>query len=100
VKSFGLIIILGSPNSQNDELYSIAKERYKLAIQEYQQHPSHKILLSSGFGALFNTTNQPHAFYLKQYLISRGIPVTAFTEFAMSRNTLEDASLSKPIVLK
>lgn len=96
----GLIIVLGSPNSDTGELYSIAKERCELALQEYAQRPGWKLLLTGGYGAHFNTTDHPHAAYLKRYLLKRGLPEHAIVEFAKSTNTLEDASLSKPIVLK
>lgn len=95
-----MIIVLGSPNSPEGELYSVAKERCELALAEYAQHPDWKILLTGGYGAHFNTTGQPHAAYLKRYLVERGVPDQAFVEFAESANTLQDASLAKPIVLK
>jgi hypothetical protein len=31
----GLVIVLGSPNSEQGELYNIAKERCELALTEY-----------------------------------------------------------------
>lgn len=96
----GLIVVLGSPNSDKGELYSVAKERCELALAEYAKRPGWKILLTGGYGAHFNTTDQPHAAYLKRYLLDRGIPERAIVEFAESTNTLQDASLAKPIVLK
>jgi uncharacterized SAM-binding protein YcdF (DUF218 family) len=96
----GLIVVLGSPNTDQGQLYSIAKERCALALTEYALHPGYKVLLTGGYGSHFNTTDQPHAAYLKRYLTSRGIPEDQFVEYAESSNTLEDASLSKPIALK
>lgn len=96
----GLILLLGSPNSENGELYSIAKDRCELAFHEYKNNRDYKILLTGGYGSHFNTTTNPHACYLKEHLKSKGIPEENFTEFAESKNTLEDAALSKPIVLK
>lgn len=95
----GIIVVLGSPNSETGQLYSIAQERCELALSEYARHPGWKILLTGGYGAHFNTTNQPHAAYLKDYLVKRGIPDREIVAFAESTNTLQDASLSKPIVL-
>jgi uncharacterized SAM-binding protein YcdF (DUF218 family) len=96
----GMIVVIGSPNSDDVELYSIAKERCELALAEYAKRSDWKILLTGGYGAHFNTTDQPHAAYLRHYLVKRGIPSQAIVEFAESTNTLQDASLSKPIVLK
>ncbi len=95
-----MIIVLGSPNADDGELYSIAKERCERTLIEYARRPDWKLLLTGGFGAHFNTSDKPHAAYLKQYLIKHGVPDQAIVEFAESSNTLQDASLSKPIVLK
>jgi uncharacterized SAM-binding protein YcdF (DUF218 family) len=95
----GLIVVLGSPNSEDGELYSVARERCRVALDEYAVRAGWKLLLTGGYGAHFNTTGQPHADYLKDYLTARGIPEDDIVEFAESRNTIEDASLSKPIVL-
>lgn len=96
----GFIVVLGSPNTEQGELYSIAKERCELTLTEYANNPDYDILLTGGYGSHFNNTDKPHAAYLKRYLISRGIPEDHIVEFAESSNTFEDASLSKPIVLK
>ncbi len=96
----GMIVVLGSPNSEYGELYHIAKERCELALREYGQRPGWKFLLTGGYGAHFNTTDQPHAAYLKRYLIERGVPDQDIVDFAESENTLEDASRSKRVVLK
>lgn len=95
-----MIVVLGSPNSEDGELYSIAKERCELALAEYAKRSGWKLLLTGGYGSHFNTTDQPHAAYLKRYLVKRGVPGQAIVEFAESTNTLQDASYSKPIVLK
>jgi len=94
----GLIVVLGSPNAEDGALYSIARERCRLALDEYARRDGCKLLLTGGYGAHFNTTDQPHAAYLKDYLTARGIPEADIVEFAESSNTLEDASCSKPIV--
>jgi uncharacterized SAM-binding protein YcdF (DUF218 family) len=96
----GIIVLLGSPNSDQGELYSVAQDRCKRAIREYHCHPGWKILPTGGFGAHFNTTDKPHAHYLQEYLIAHGIPEQDILEFAQSRNTVEDATLSYPIVGK
>jgi uncharacterized SAM-binding protein YcdF (DUF218 family) len=96
----GMIVVLGSPNSDDGVLYSIAKERCELALVEFARRPHWKLLLTGGYGEHFNRTDKLHASYVKAYLVERGIPSQAIVEFAESTNTLQDASLSKPIVLK
>ena len=46
----GLILVLGSPNSDKGELFSIAKERCNLALTELAKRPGWKLLLTGGFG--------------------------------------------------
>jgi uncharacterized SAM-binding protein YcdF (DUF218 family) len=96
----GMIVVLGSPNCENGELQSIGKERCELVLAELAKRSGWKILLTGGYGAHFNTTDQPHAAYLKHYLVKRGVPSEVIVEFAESTNTLQDASLAKSIVLK
>ncbi len=96
----GMIVVLGSPNTEDGELTSVGEERCGLAAAEYAKRPGWKLLLTGGYGAHFNITDQPHAAYAKAYLVKRGIPKEAIVEFAESSNTLEDAALAKAIVLK
>lgn len=96
----GMIVVLGSPNSEDGELTSVGKERCELALKEYERRSDWKLLLTGGYGAHFNTTDQAHAAYAKEYLVKRDVPSQAIVEFAESSNTRQDASLSKPIVLK
>jgi len=96
----GIIVLLGSPNTDRGDLYSVAQDRCERAILEYRRHRGWKILPTGGFGAHFNTTDRPHAHYLKAYLVAHGIPEDGILEFAQSRNTIEDATLSYPIVVK
>jgi uncharacterized SAM-binding protein YcdF (DUF218 family) len=95
----GIIVVLGSPNSEAGELSSIAKERCELALAESAKRPDWKFLLTGGYGAHFNTTDQPHAAYVKRHLVSRGVPAQEIFESVESTNTLQDASLSKPIIM-
>jgi uncharacterized SAM-binding protein YcdF (DUF218 family) len=96
----GIIVVLGSPNSDAGELSTIAKERCELALAEYTKRPGWKFLLTGGYGAHFNTTDQPHAAYVKRHLVSRGVPAQDILDLLESTNTLQDASLAKPIVMK
>jgi len=93
-----LIVVLGSPNDERGNLSSIARERLGLAAKEYFGRPSHGILLTGGFGAHFNRSALPHAEHARSFLYSMDVPEAAFTEFALSGNTVEDALLARPIV--
>lgn len=94
-----ILIVLGSPNDEQGRLHSVALERCEAALRFHHEHPQWRLLLTGGYGPHFNTTNKPHAHYLHRWLLEHGAAPGAFLAFAESRNTLEDASLAKPIVL-
>ena len=92
------IVLLGGPNNEKGELSEIVKARCLSAFGAFEQLQDHKLLCTGGFGAHFNTTNQPHGFYVKKYLLALGVSADAFLDIAQSRFTLEDALLAKPIL--
>ena len=94
-----LIIILGYINDPAGELAPTTQSRLDRGFELWQDNPQAKILLTGGFGAHFNTTDQPHAFYAEQYLLARGVPLEAMIyPYALSANTVDDARKSKPIL--
>lgn len=94
------IVILGSPNDKHGKLLSIAISRAEAALAEYNKTRDCKLLCTGGFGEHFNSTNIPHGQYMQEYLIDNGISPSSFIEIALSSFTLEDATLSKPILDK
>ncbi len=92
------IVVLGAPNDEYGVLSALGEERCLQAVREYHRHPGAKLLPTGGWGEHFNTTEQPHHFYLRQNLIAQGIPAAEIVEGADSRNTIEDAALALPIV--
>jgi uncharacterized SAM-binding protein YcdF (DUF218 family) len=95
--SAGLIIILGSPNADDGALPAMALGRVALG---YARHCElgWPLLLTGGFGEHFNRTTLPHAHYLQDWLLARGVATTAILPFVLSRHTGEDAQLARPIV--
>lgn len=94
-----IIIILGSPNSSKGRLSKIAIGRAKKCLEIFNPAID-MILCTGGFGLHFNTSEKPHADYLKRYLINNGILEKYILPFANSSNTVEDATKSKEILLK
>lgn len=92
------IVLLGSPNDDMGQLSLIAKSRCDKVLELIQRDTSCHILCTGGFGEHFNTTNKPHAYYCQQYLQKKGVEKSVFYEPALSRYTLEDALLAKPIL--
>ena len=92
------IIILGSPNDKDGNLLPIAISRCEKALSEYHRLADCKILCTGGFGEQFNASQFSHGSYLRDYLVSRGVPASKFLNVALSSFTLEDATLSKPIL--
>ena len=92
-----ILVVLGSPNDRVGRLSPIAISRAEAALAWYEQmrHRSTVgIILTGGFGAHFNQAPRPHAFYLREFMIRRGLPPGVFMPFVESANTVEDAYLS------
>lgn len=92
-----ILLVLGAPNSPEGLLSSIAISRLDTCFSIYQQERSY-ILLTGGYGAHFNTTDKPHAWYGRQYLKGKGVPSHKILESVESSSTIEDATLSKPLI--
>ena len=92
------IVVLGSPNDAEGNLSSIGIERCQQALAEYARNPGARMLPTGGWGDHFNTTDKPHGYYTRQYLMAHGVPKADFLECAESANTIQDAQLVRPIV--
>ena len=94
----GVVVVLGGPNDEQGNLSEIAKSRLYKGLEEYAKHPGYRMLLTGGFGPHFNTTAHPHAFYARAFLLTHGVAAEDIGPFVLSRNTVEDALLTKSIV--
>ena len=92
------IVVLGGSNAADGTLSARAIERCRRAFEEYSRRPGAKIVTTGGRGAHFNTASQPHGVYLRRFLIRHGMPETAFLGVIESRNTIEDARLTRDVV--
>jgi uncharacterized SAM-binding protein YcdF (DUF218 family) len=91
-------VVLGSPNDELGNLSAIARERLALAAEEHSRRPNCGILVTGGFGPHFNRSPLAHAEHARSFLLSLAVPDSAFADFALSSNTVEDALLALPIV--
>ena len=92
-----VIIVLGSPNSHEGELFPMAKKRLDKCYDEYLSH-KYSIILTGGFGVHFNTSTHPHHHWAKQYLINQGIDSQDIIACLDSANTVQDATMLIPIL--
>ena len=92
------IVVLGSPNDAEGNLSSIGIERCQQALAEYAKNPGARMLPTGGWGDHFNTTDKPHGYYTRQYLMAHGVPGEDILECAESANTIQDAQLARPII--
>ncbi|MDZ7898632.1 MAG: YdcF family protein [Arcicella sp.] len=92
-----VLVVLGSPNSPEGELFLMAKKRLDRCYQEYLSY-KYSIILTGGFGVHFNTSNQPHHYWTKQYLIQQGVDSQDIIAVLDSTNTVQDAVLLLPIL--
>jgi uncharacterized SAM-binding protein YcdF (DUF218 family) len=92
-----VIVVLGSPNSPEGELFLMAKKRLDKCYEEYLSH-KYSIILTGGFGVHFNTSTYPHYYWAKHYLINQGIDSQDIIACLGSTNTVQDATMLMPIL--
>jgi uncharacterized SAM-binding protein YcdF (DUF218 family) len=90
MKNKNIVVVLGSPNSDQGKLGQIALDRLNFCLEIYEPKTD-LILCTGGYGKHFNNTNEPHASYAVQYLMDCGIQEGSFIGIALSSNTVEDA---------
>jgi uncharacterized SAM-binding protein YcdF (DUF218 family) len=91
-------VVLGHANDGRGQLTPIGQSRCDKAAALFMLDPRHKILCTGGIAESFNQTKIPNGAHAQAYLRQSGIPKRAFLDVALSRFTLEDATLSKPIL--
>lgn len=98
----GFVIILGSPNDSAGNISEMGQGRVGLGFETYRKLAAqgYRLLLTGGYGEHFNTTPQPNAYYAQKLLLDLGVPAEHIVEFAESRNTVDDALKSRPIIDK
>ncbi len=84
------IIVLGSPNDDAGRLLPNALARIEEAVRLYFSTPQSVLVLTGGFGP-FNATDRPHAEYLKQAALERGIPAADVLTCPNASHTVDDA---------
>ena len=94
-----IVLTLGAPNDEQGNLSPMAVDRLECTLGLYLHNNDVKILCTGGFGESFNTTNHPHAYYSKRFLIERGVKESDFLEFALTTNTVEDFERERPDLL-
>lgn len=94
----GLILALGAPNDKDGNLSTIAQDRLNAVLHILRFNPDYQVLNTGGRGKHFNDTGLPHHYYSRRYLEARGVPAAAFAPTVDSASTLEDFSLSAPLI--
>lgn len=85
-----IIILLGASNDEKGRLSKMSLDRIECAYSIYSNNSNTKFLCTGGFGEHFNTTDIPHAKYLEQQLLSKGVSSDDFLPIIISSNTKED----------
>ena len=93
-----IILTLGAPNDEQGNLSPMALDRLECTLGLYQHNDHVKILCTGGFGESFNTTNHPHAYYSRRFLMEQGVSEDVLLEPVLTTNTVEDFRMSKPII--
>ncbi len=69
--------------------------RCDAAIELLKKNPRLNLLPTGAFGASFNSSDRPHGYYLRKYLVERGVADERILPHTESSNTLEDALVAR-----
>lgn len=89
MKEQRVFVVLGGQNDEQGLLSQSSKERLDKCFALYRE--GDKILCTGGWGENFNSLEEPHAFFAKQYLMDKGLDSSVFLPFALSSHTVDDA---------
>lgn len=92
------ILLLGASNDANGRLSQMAIDRLECAYSIYANNSDARFLCTGGFGEHFNTTKIPHAEYLRQWLLVKGVRSEDFLPHIISSNTYEDIHKLKEVI--
>ena len=67
------VLVLGAQNDEDGNLSEMAVERAGGALREYRKRPGAKLMVTSTYGH-FNQAHRPHAHYMAQFVLERGVP--------------------------
>jgi uncharacterized SAM-binding protein YcdF (DUF218 family) len=92
-----IVVVLGAPNSPTGELSPIALGRIDRGIDLVFEKDEAILLLTGGYGN-FNSAPRPHAEYLRNYALSKGVPDHRIILCTHSSSTLEDAAYARDLL--
>lgn len=93
-----ILITLGGINQPNGALSLMVQSRLDACAQLFRQNDL--IVNTGGWGDHFNTAEQPHAYFARKYLMTKGIPSKAFLDPALSSNTVDDAKKIQELLIE
>ncbi|MGD9368676.1 MAG: YdcF family protein, partial [Desulfobacteraceae bacterium] len=93
-----IIIILGSTNDKSGNISDIGLTRLKKGLEIYKRKESAKLLLTGGYSKGKKISERPYSFYAKQFMLEEGVLENDIVGLVMSKDTVEDAKLSLPII--
>lgn len=93
-----VIIILGSTNSPEGEISPIGLQRLDKGAEIYKNMGGIKILLTGGYSVFGNKSEFPYSYFAEKYLISIGVKEADILPLVLSKDTIEDAKLSLPVI--
>ncbi len=87
------IIVLGHTNDAKGNISVSARNRLNSAIDLFHQKKAKYVVVSAGTWPHFNASPKPHSFWMKKYLMEKGIQKKKVIEEKHARWTIENASL-------
>lgn len=101
--SYDAIVVLGGISGWDEAnariQFSRSNDRLMQAIALWKKGVAPKIVFTGGSGSILHAENKEGVF-VKQYLLSIGIPDSAMVFETESKNTHENATMTKPLLQK
>ena len=86
-----VLLLLGSPNSDDGVLSPVALAKCESGLVLLDRHPEWCLLPTGGFGDHFNRSAHPHWTYAHSWLCGHGVAASRVLGGVASTNTLDDA---------
>lgn len=84
-----LITLLGAQNDERGNLSDMAVLRAEGALEAYRSTPGSRFLIHGGYGH-FNRAERPHGYYLRQFLLGRGLDPSHVLGVLESAHTVDE----------
>ncbi|MDQ0809510.1 uncharacterized SAM-binding protein YcdF (DUF218 family) [Streptomyces sp. B3I7] len=96
-RGLSVVAVLGGPNDERGVLSTMAAERMREAVALVRRDPAARLVLTGGFGAQFNNTDQPHWRHCAAWLETSGLCAVRPLALLDTGHTYEDVLMLREL---